>query len=50
MGNYTTTINSGSQEESVNEAHDPPRLQGVVSDLALLKRKMEEIYLERKKF
>jgi hypothetical protein len=50
MGNDTAIINSGSQEESGNEAHDPPRLEGEVSGLALLKRKMEEIYLEWKKF
>jgi hypothetical protein len=50
MGNGTVTINSGSQEESGNEAHVPPRLEGEVSGLALLKRKMEEIDLERKKF
>jgi hypothetical protein len=41
MGNDTLTINSGSQEESGNEAHIPPRLEGEVSGLALLKRKME---------
>jgi hypothetical protein len=40
MGNYTTTINSGSQEESGNEAYVPPQLEGAVSGLALLKRKM----------
>jgi predicted ATP-dependent protease len=50
MGNNTTNINSGSQKESGNEAHVPPRLEGAVSGLALLQRKMEEIDLERKKF
>jgi predicted ATP-dependent protease len=50
MGNDTANIVSGSQEESGNEAHVPPRLKGAVSGLALLKRKMEEIDLERKKF
>jgi hypothetical protein len=50
MGNDTFTIKSGSQEESINEAHVPPQLEGVVSGLALLKRKMEEIDLELKKF
>jgi hypothetical protein len=49
MGNYTVTINSSSQEESGNETNVPPRLEGAVSGLALLKRKMEEIDLERKK-
>jgi hypothetical protein len=50
MGNDTATINSGSQEERGNEAHVPLRLEGSASGLALLKRKMEEIDLERKKF
>jgi hypothetical protein len=50
MGNDTVTINSGSQEESGNEAHVPPRLEGAVSGLELLKRKMEEIDMEQKKF
>jgi hypothetical protein len=50
MGNDTVTINSGSQEERDNKAHVLPRLEGAVSGLVLLKRKMEEIDLERKKF
>jgi hypothetical protein len=50
MGNNTVNINSGNQKESDNEAHVPPRLEGAVSGLALLKRNMEEIDLERKKF
>jgi hypothetical protein len=50
MVNETVTSNSGSQEQSDNEAHVPPRLKGAVSGLALLKRKMEEIDLERGKF
>jgi hypothetical protein len=33
MGNDTTAINSASQEESENEAHVPPRLEGDVSSL-----------------
>jgi hypothetical protein len=50
MGNDTATINSGSQEDSGNESHVPPRLEGSVSGLALLKINMDEIDLERKKF
>jgi hypothetical protein len=50
MGNDTATIYSGSQEEIGNEAHVQPRLEGDVSGLALLKRKVEEIDIERKKF
>jgi hypothetical protein len=50
MGKDTVTINSGSQEERGNEARVPPRLEGAVSGLALLKIKMEEIDLEQKKF
>jgi hypothetical protein len=45
MVNDTATINSGSQEESGNEAHVPPRLEGAVSGLAILKRRIEEINL-----
>jgi hypothetical protein len=50
MGNDTTTINSGRQEESGNEAHITPRLEGAVSGIAFLKINIEEIDLERKKF
>jgi hypothetical protein len=50
MRNDTATISSGSQQERGNEAHVPYQLEGAISGLALLKRKMEEIDLERKKF
>jgi hypothetical protein len=50
MRNDTANINSGIQEESGNEAHVPPQLERALLGLAILKRKMEEIDLERKKF